>query len=330
MNNEQESDKQEHEGNEQAMHYLFNQLRVVAKKRILEGIIPLSDSLYIPKRKGLSSVLLNKAAKLLCQSKMDCEDMELMKLCLLRNINFVNCNYREKYAAEFDTTTYKEIMDECEKRRTLLPSSITVKTDNLFDNLLEYRFDKNANRILQYFNDQKSAEPDKTSDNYKLLRIIQQAVFNFKFWAKESDEVMGSYSENMYLRKFAELMDILFEDENDVAIYDGETISQASQYMKILNEDEADSGRRMDMLSETKYNDTVIEVCSTELKRLTASTTTCNRQQSKNIRINSAIAYNIHNITKKELAIDYMDWRGRIGYMAQLFFFPRCDGCTSS
>ncbi|EIE86962.1 hypothetical protein RO3G_11673 [Rhizopus delemar RA 99-880] len=65
MNNEQESDKQEYEG--------------MAKKRILKGIIPLSDSLYIPKRKGLSSV----------QSKMDCEDMELMKLCLSRNIDFI-------------------------------------------------------------------------------------------------------------------------------------------------------------------------------------------------------------------------------------------------
>ncbi|KAI9485754.1 MAG: hypothetical protein EXX96DRAFT_18520 [Benjaminiella poitrasii] len=146
--------------------------------------------------------------------------MELMKLCLSRNINFMNCNYREIYAAEFDPKTYKEIMDECEKRRTILPSSITVKIDNLFDNLLEYHFDKNANRILQYFDDQKSAEPDKTSDNYKLLRIVQQAVFNFKFWAKESDEAMGSYSENVHLRKFAELMVILFEDENDIAIYD--------------------------------------------------------------------------------------------------------------
>lgn len=100
-----------------------------------------------------------------------------------------------------------------------------------------------------------------------------------------------------------------------ISIYDGET--------KILNEEEMDSGRRMDMLSKTKYNDTVIEVCSTEFKKLTASTTLCSRQQSKNIRINSAIAYNIHNITKKELPIQYMDWGGRIGYMAQLFFFSK-------
>ncbi|ORE17395.1 hypothetical protein BCV71DRAFT_156625, partial [Rhizopus microsporus] len=81
MNNEQESDKQEHEG--------------MAKKRILEGIIPLPDSLYTTKRKGLSSFLSltfvfgKTAAKLLCQSKMDCKDMELMKLCLSRNINFM-------------------------------------------------------------------------------------------------------------------------------------------------------------------------------------------------------------------------------------------------
>ncbi|KAI7854140.1 hypothetical protein BDC45DRAFT_508756, partial [Circinella umbellata] len=33
------------------MDSLFNLLRVVAKKRILEGIIPLSSSLYIPKGK---------------------------------------------------------------------------------------------------------------------------------------------------------------------------------------------------------------------------------------------------------------------------------------
>ncbi|KAG0163098.1 hypothetical protein DFQ30_000739 [Apophysomyces sp. BC1015] len=317
----QESEEQEHEGDEQDIHHLFNQLSAMARKRILEDTIPPSDSLYIPKREGLSYVLLNKAASLLCQSTMDCEDMELLKLCLSRNVNLMNSNYREKYEAEFDILTNNGVMDECEKRRKLPPSSITAKIDKLFDDLLEYRFDNNANRILQYFDDQKSAELDKTSDNYKLLHIVQQAVFNFKFWAKESDEVMGSYPENMYLRKFAELLDILFEDENDVAIYDGETISQASQYIQLLNEDDTDTGRRIDLLSKTKYNDTVIEVSSTEFKRLTASTTTCNQQQSKNIRINSAIANNIYNITKKELDIQYMDWRGRIGYMVQLFYF---------
>ncbi|CAO3630884.1 unnamed protein product [Mucor hiemalis] len=126
----------------------------------------------------------------------------------------------------------------------------------------------------------------------------------------------------MYLRKFADLIDIIFEDEDEVVVYDGETVSEASRNVKILDdEDEVESGRRIDMLSKTKYNDTVIDLCSTEFKKLTASVTTLNRQQSKNIRINSAIAHNIHNITKKELDIEYMDWKGRIGYMTQLFFF---------
>ncbi|PHZ07849.1 uncharacterized protein RHIMIDRAFT_82817 [Rhizopus microsporus ATCC 52813] len=68
-------------------------------------------------------------------------------------------------------TAYKEIMDECKKLRTLLPSSIT------------------------HFDDQKAAELDKSSEHYKLLHTVQQAVFNFKFWTKESDEVMGAVEE---------------------------------------------------------------------------------------------------------------------------------------
>ncbi|KAL0089930.1 hypothetical protein J3Q64DRAFT_1622288, partial [Phycomyces blakesleeanus] len=58
------------------------------KLAVLKCIIPPSNSLYTPKRKELSSFLLNEAAKLLCQSKMDCEDIKLMKLCLSCNINF--------------------------------------------------------------------------------------------------------------------------------------------------------------------------------------------------------------------------------------------------
>jgi hypothetical protein len=47
---EEDTDEQKNEQeSEQTMDYLFKQLRVVAKKRILEDIIPLSGSLYIPK-----------------------------------------------------------------------------------------------------------------------------------------------------------------------------------------------------------------------------------------------------------------------------------------
>ncbi|KAL7327399.1 hypothetical protein PS15p_205835 [Mucor circinelloides] len=91
-NNKQESDEQEQEKNEQAMNHLLNKLRAIAKKRILNGTMPLSESLYIRKTKGLSSVLLYKAAELVCQSRMESKDMELMKLCLSCNIKFMNQN----------------------------------------------------------------------------------------------------------------------------------------------------------------------------------------------------------------------------------------------
>lgn len=99
-------------------------------------------------------------------------------------------------------TTYKEIIDEYEKCRTLLPSSITVKIDNLFDGLLEYRFDKNTNRLLQHFGDQKAAEIEKTSDNYKLLHIVQQAVFNFKFWVNHLVSLYPIYT-HTYISLFS-------------------------------------------------------------------------------------------------------------------------------
>lgn len=82
MNNEQESEE-----------HLLNKLRAMAKKRILNGTIPLSESLNIRKTKGLSSVLINKAVELLRQSRMDSEDMELMKL-----IKFINQNVSEAEA----------------------------------------------------------------------------------------------------------------------------------------------------------------------------------------------------------------------------------------
>lgn len=97
---EEDDDEQEEDADEQVMNneqeseeHLLNKLRAMAKKRILNGTIPLSESLNIRKTKGLSSVLINKAVELLRQSRMDSEDMELMKL-----IKFINQNVSEAEA----------------------------------------------------------------------------------------------------------------------------------------------------------------------------------------------------------------------------------------
>lgn len=97
---EEDDDEQEEDADEQVMNneqeseeHLLNKLRAMAKKRILNGTILLSESLNIRKTKGLSSVLINKAVELLRQSRMDSEDMELMKL-----IKFINQNVSEAEA----------------------------------------------------------------------------------------------------------------------------------------------------------------------------------------------------------------------------------------
>lgn len=71
-----------------------------------------SQSLYVLKRKGLCFVFLNNATKLLCQARLDNEDIEFIKLCLSRNVNLMNSNYRGIYAVEMNTITYIEIKDE--------------------------------------------------------------------------------------------------------------------------------------------------------------------------------------------------------------------------
>ena len=101
---------------------------------------------HIIKKK--EDALLHISANLLCQATVTSEHMGFMKLCLPKTVNMMNCNCKEIHYAELDVATYHEMIEECEKRRTLSSSSVTVQIDNLFEHLLECRFDKNVNRTL--------------------------------------------------------------------------------------------------------------------------------------------------------------------------------------
>jgi hypothetical protein len=114
-----------------------------------------------------------------------------------------------------------------------------------------------------------------------------------------------------YQRKFANILDTLLEDE-DVTVYDGEKVSKDTQRIQTLNEDE-DNGRKIDLLTKTKYGDVVIELCSIKFKVQDANDNISKKQQSKNIRTNISMLNNINNINKQSSNILYMDWRGREG-----------------
>lgn len=119
-----------------------------------------------------------------------------------------------------------------------------------------------------------------------------------------------------YVRKLTNLLDILLEDE-DVDIYDGELVSEASQHMGILRE-EQDDGRKIDIMAKPRYNNVRLELYSIEFKVQGADDIIFMHQQSKNIQTNICILNKINNITKKSKSILYMGWKGREGYLALL------------
>lgn len=53
---------------------------------------------------------------------------------------------------------------------------------------------------------------NKKSENYQLLRVVEKVVHNFKSW-KMKDDKLNNYAEMTNLRKFANILDILLEDE---------------------------------------------------------------------------------------------------------------------
>lgn len=184
--------------------------------------------------------------------------------------------------------------------RSLQPSFNLSAIGEIFDELLQFQFDKDDWSLLSHLGDKKS-------ENYKLLRIVEEVVHNFKSWKTEDDK-HNNYFEIPYQRKYANILDILLEDE-DITVYDGEKVSQ------ILN------GRKVDLLAKTKYSDVAIVLCSIVFKLQDASDNISKKQQSKNIRTNISVLNNINNITKQSSNILYMDWKGREGYLVQVFQF---------
>lgn len=70
--------------------------------------------------------------------------------------------------------------------------------------------------------EQKYLEKNKDSEQYKLLRIVELVINDFKAWIGEENLAEG-----------ANILDILLEDE-DVKAYDRETFINATKFMQIL------------------------------------------------------------------------------------------------
>lgn len=117
--------------------------------------------------------------------------------------------------------------------------------------------------------------------------------------------------------------------DTKIIIKGGETVCRSTRKMQIMNQDEVNYGRRIDLLvageDETDGNNDDIELYSIEFKKANEAVQTMIYQQSKNIRINSCILnYNHLLLDDSKLKLQYYDFTGRRAYMSQLFKFEDC------
>lgn len=246
------------------------------------------------------------------------EITELEKLSKSSCVNLLNST-GQRYASE---TIPKEELKCIRSKRDALQAQFT---DNLspamyeminivFDELKKYRFDFDLKNINTYLDCEKNKETDKESDKYILLSIVSSVVNNFRLWKKED-----KLSENTYLRKFADIVDVLFQKTN-LFIKDGENVCEASKRMQIINEGDTTYGRRLDLIVLCEQGAKDMELCSLEFKKGDASFNLLFYQQCKNLRINACILNDIHLMTlDNDITITYMDFSGRNGYISQIF-----------
>lgn len=107
----------------------------------------------------------------------------------------------------------------------------------------------------------------------------------------------------------------------NIEIDDGETVSDASRRMAIINNyDKTEFGRRIDVLIHQTQYEHEIEFYGIEFKTQAGSDTLLRHQQSKNIRINATMLNDVIGITKDKCVSNaYMDWQETSGYMVQLY-----------
>lgn len=141
-------------------------------------------------------------------------------------------------------------------------------------------------------------------------------MFDIPIWAREQ-----KFCEAIFVRKFQEILDILFKNTNIFA-KDDESSSEAAKSNQIIREDGTQYGRKLDVLILSEQNDhDDIEVCSNEVKKPDATSTMKCYQQSKNLRLNACIWKKLYNISRqKNISVKYFDIIGRRAIITNVFY----------
>jgi hypothetical protein len=132
------------------------------KNKIFSGInIPLSNYPTLP------FILLDKAAtSLVCQKELDVNQTELLKLCLSQTVNLLDPDHVTLYTRFIPASIYNEILQACDQMKSLQPSLNLSVIDEIFNELLQFQFDKNDWSLLNHLDEKKFKEKTK---NQKII-----------------------------------------------------------------------------------------------------------------------------------------------------------------
>lgn len=257
-------------------------------------------------------VLLKAATSLLKKPILNDFEVCAIELSLSSIFNKINPAIEETLYEQLSnqeglTSTPLELKGISEVTLGLMEEVIAIKD---VDEMLSFIYEKKS---------QMAKQKKRASEEFIMLNILERVVENFNLWGSSANN-----SELTFYRRFAELLDILFNG-TDVKIADGETGSKSSKTAIEINkalfhtsDTSSTYPRKIDLL--LKLNEyTTVELSSSEWKKSSVSEAVILKQQTKNLKTNACILSTLRSLYGSQFKdVLAMDWIGNVGYLYRI------------
>ncbi|KAI9255459.1 hypothetical protein BY458DRAFT_520062 [Sporodiniella umbellata] len=295
--------------------------RLICKKKVNVGTIDSLDWKALDGNK-LSVQLLKAAKSILRQSNISATETEYLKLCVSNIISFVVPGFTTLNKKYIDNDLLSEIQNVKYTDHFCLESSCESAINEVFTSIEGFRFDKNRKRAVKHLDKLQYEEGNIESTKYQVARILKDVIFNMNVFGGDEKDL----SEFTYIRKFEQILDVIFEDSN-IVMKDGESGCQATKNNKILDLDlnDCEISRKVDLIFIHKRDQVNLELSNVEFKKSGASKQTKMCQHSKNARINACIFNDLMVLRlSQNTKLITIDWNGRYGYLYELCKIKDC------
>lgn len=123
---------------------------------------------------------------------LDALQLEFVKLCSQKKISILN----HRYGKAYKKALFEDLFDKIMKSATYFKPKLVVNTHHvvtdLFFRLQAFQFDKSCECVIDFLGNTRASGPDKSSEKYKLIKIICNSISNFKVVAKVSSSYLIS------------------------------------------------------------------------------------------------------------------------------------------